>query len=230
MKRLLLIVMTAFLAGCAAKGDQDEEIAPPPAKAVLIAPAQNELCTQGTVVSATESTVILQWNAAANAQGYEVFIKDLEAGTTTSKITTATQLLLNLKRNTPYSWYVKSGTSLSTATAQSDTWKFYNAGPAAVNYAPFPADLIAPALGQSITAVGGKIAISWAGTDVDSDIENYDVYFSDLPTPALLSSGVISNSLTDLSVVSGKQYYWKIVTKDKEGNKSESDVYNFRVN
>ena len=230
MRRFFLIIITAFITGCAANGDKEEEIVPPPSKAVLIAPAQNELCTQGTVVSATESTVTLQWNAAANAQGYELNIKDLEAGTTTTRITTATQLAVTLKRNTPYSWFVKSGTSLSTATAQSDTWKFYNAGPAAVNYAPFPADLIAPALGQSVTAVGGKIAISWAGNDVDSDIESYYVYLSDAATPMLLISGVTTSSLNDLAVVSGKQYYWKVVTKDKKGNKSESSINYFKVN
>jgi hypothetical protein len=135
-----------------------------------------------------------------------------------------------LKRNKPYSWFVKSGSSLTTATAQSDTWKFYNSGPAAVNYAPFPADLIAPALAQSITAVGGKIAISWAGNDVDNDIESYDVYLSDTTTPTLLASGVTTNSLNDVVVVSGKQYYWKIITNDKKGNKSESGVNYFKIN
>lgn len=230
MRRFFLIIITAFIAGCAANGDKEEEIAPPPAKAVLIAPAQNELCTQGTIISATESTVILQWSAAENAQGYELNIKDLEAGTTTSKLTTATQLSVTLKRNTPYSWYVKSGSSLNTATALSDTWRFYNAGPAAVNYAPFPADLIAPALGQSVTAAGGKIAISWAGNDVDNDIESYDVYLSDVATPTLLTSGITTNSLNDIAVVSGKQYYWKVITKDKKGNKSESGIHYFKVN
>ncbi|MGY3212682.1 hypothetical protein [Mucilaginibacter sp. HD30] len=230
MRRFFLIIITAFITGCSGNGDKEQEIAPPPTKAVLIAPAQNELCTQGTVVSAAESTVTLQWNAASNAQGYELNIKDLEAGTTTSRLTTATQLSITLKRNTPYSWYVKSGSSLTTATAQSDVWKFYNAGPAAVNYAPFPADLIAPDLGQSITAVGGKIAISWAGNDVDNDIESYDVYLSDATTPALLTSGVTKNTLNDIAVVSGKQYYWKVVTKDKKGNKSESSINYFRVN
>jgi hypothetical protein len=230
MRRFFLIIITAFIAGCAAKGDKEEEVAPPPAKAMLIAPAQNELCTQGTVISATESTVTLQWNAAENAQGYEINIKDLEAGTTTSRITTATQLSVTLKRNTPYSWFVKSGSSLTTTTTQSDTWKFYNAGPAAVNYAPFPADLIAPGLGQSVTALSGKIAISWAGNDVDNDIESYDVYLSDVATPILLISGVTISSLNDVSVVSGKQYYWKIITKDKKGNKSESGINYFKVN
>lgn len=230
MRRIFLIIITAFIAGCAANGDKEEELAPPPAKAVLIAPAHNELCIQGTVISATQSTVTLQWNAAENAQGYEINIKDLEAGTTTSRITTATQLSVTLKRNTPYSWFVKSGSSLTTATAQSDTWKFYNAGPAAVNYAPFPAELIAPAFGQSITAAGGKITISWAGNDVDNDIESYDVYLSDVAIPALLTSGVTTNSLNDVAVVSGKQYYWKVITKDKKGNKSESSINYFKVN
>lgn len=230
MRQFFLLFIAAFLTACSSNKEPDSIPGPPLGKAILVAPVQNEICTQGTVVSITESTIMLQWNAAANANGYELVIKNLEAGTTITKATTATQLPVTLKRNTPYSWYVKSISLNNTTTMQSDAWKFYNSGPAAVNYAPFPADLTEPTMGQSVNAVGGKITLAWQGSDVDNDIENYDVYLSELATPSLLSSAVTANRLNNVAVVSGKQYYWKVVSKDKKGNKSESAVYNFRVN
>jgi hypothetical protein len=230
MRRFFLILTVCITAGCASNNSTNEVPAPPPAKAVLIAPAQNELCTQGAVISATESTVTLQWNAAANTEGYQVSIKDLEAGTITTKLTTATQLAVSLKRNTPYSWFITSASKQNTSIAQSDVWRFYNAGPAAVNYAPFPADLLLPTLGQTITVNGGKATLSWAGSDVDNDMESYDVYLGEASAPPLFKAGVAESSLNDVSIASGKQYYWKVISRDKKGNTSESSVFFFNVN
>jgi hypothetical protein len=36
--------------------------------------------------------------------------------------------------------------------------------------------------------------------------------------------------LNNVSVTSKNTYYWKIVTKDSQGNSSDSDIFVFKVN
>jgi hypothetical protein len=229
-KNLTLIFLIAIFYSCggAAGGNKDTP-APAPAKVGLIAPAQNELCTQGTVTSSTQSTVTLKWNAAANAESYDVNIKDLDAGTTTTQTTTTTQADVSLKRNTAYSWAVTSKSTKNSTTAQSDFWKFYNSGPAATNYAPFPADLTTPSAGQKVSAVNGKVTLSWNGSDVDNDIASYNLYWGTTANVALLKNGVLLSSY-DVDVTSGNTYYWKIITVDTKGNQSNSGIAQFSVN
>lgn len=226
MKQAIFALLSMIiLTGCG--GHKGNTPAPAPGKAALLAPAQNEVCTQGTVISASQSTVTLKWAAAANATGYEIKIKNLEDGTTISQTTGNTQFDATLKRNTPYSWSVTSKAANTTTTTQSDIWKFYNSGPAVVNYAPFPAEILAPAMNQTITISNGKVTLSWNGSDVDNDIVNYDVYLGDSSSPALLQGKVLESTLKDVSVSVGKTYYWKVITRDSKGNISDSGIYQF---
>jgi len=226
MKQAIFALLSMIiLTGCG--GHKGNTPAPAPGKAALLAPAQNEVCTQGTVISASQSTVTLKWAAAANATGYEIKIKNLEDGTTISQTTGNTQFDATLKRNTPYSWSVTSKAANTTTTTQSDIWKFYNSGPAVVNYAPFPAEILAPAMNQTITISNGKVTLSWNGSDVDNDIVNYDIYLGDSSSPALLQGKVLESTLKDVSVSVGKTYYWKVITRDSKGNISDSGIYQF---
>ena len=78
-----------------------------------------------------------------------------------------------------------------TTTTPSDLWKFYLAGDGVVNYAPFPADLKAPASGSTVTLSEGKATFTWDGSDPDSgDTLSYTVYVDTVdgkqtPTSAL---------------------------------------------
>lgn len=201
-----------------------------PAKAVLISPAQNEACNNGTVISATQSSVQLKWAKSDNTDSYDVVVKNLETGASTTASAGANlQLDIALIRNTPYSWYVVSKSSASNSTAQSDVWKFYNAGPATAFYPPYPADAMSPAMGTNVTAVAGKITLSWTGSDADNDIASYDVYLGTTNSPSLLSN-VTASPLTNVTVSAGTTYYWKVVTRDARGNTSDSGIYQFRVN
>ena len=226
MKQAIFALLSMIiLTGCG--GHKGNTPAPAPGKAALLAPAQNEVCTQGTVISASQSTVTLKWAAAANATGYEIKIKNLEDGTTISQTTGNTQFDATLKRNTPYSWSVTSKAANNNTTTPSDIWKFYNSGPAVVNYAPFPAEILAPAMNQTITISNGKVTLSWNSSDVDNDIVNYDVYLGDSSSPALLQGKVLESTLKDVSVSVGKTYYWKVITRDSKGNTSDSGIYQF---
>lgn len=230
MKKYLAIIFTAlttFIIGSCGKKNSPT---PNPSAAVLTFPAQNSACTTGTIISATQSTITFTWNSAANADSYEIDIKNLLTGTLTTQTSTTNLLAVDLLRNTPYSWYVVSKSSKVSATSQSDTWKFYNAGPGTVSHPPFPADVLKPTFGQNVTASAGTINLSWTGSDPDSDLVNYDVYFGISATPPILKSGVTDMFLNAVSVTSGTTYYWKIISWDGQGNNSDSGVYQFKVN
>ncbi|HWJ28776.1 MAG TPA: hypothetical protein VNS32_19685 [Flavisolibacter sp.] len=227
MRQIKLTIFSIVILAASCRKHHEPD---PPAKAVLSAPAQNETCTSGTVVSASQSTIVFKWNASANTESYELHLKDLDTKTESTQNSTTNELSVTVNRGKPYAWYVVSKSSKTTKTAQSDTWKFYCSAPGAVNYAPFPADLTSPAMDGSVTPTAGKITLSWSGSDPDNDIKEYDVYLGTTSTPALLKAAVSTTTLSDVTVTSGTTYYWKVVTKDTKGNTSESNAGQFKVN
>jgi len=231
MRKRLSIILTSFaliiIAGC---GKNSTNSIADPTAVTLTFPAQNSACTTGTVISATQSTIVFTWNSASNADSYEIDIKNLLTSTIVTQTVTTNQYTATLLRDTPYSWYVVSKSNSSSTTAKSDVWKFYNAGLGTISHPPFPADALTPTFGQNVTATAGAIKLSWAGSDPDNDIAGYDVYFGTTATPALSKANVTDMFLNGVSVTSGTTYYWKVITKDNQGNTSDSGVFQFKVN
>ena len=232
MRRILLgISVILVLWGCSGKGNSPSPTATP-AIAVLSSPASNAVCTTGTIVSTTQSTVTFSWAPAANAETYDLYLENLLTTTTTTQTAiTGTSVAITLLRGTPFSWYIVSKSSKTATTAQSATWKFYNAGLGTVTYAPFPAAIVSPTYGQNITATAGTINLQWTGSSVNqSSIVGYDIYFGTAATPPLLKSSVTDSFLNSVAVTSGTTYYWRVITKDNVGDTSDSGVYQFKVN
>jgi hypothetical protein len=226
-KRLLVISMAFILIGCG--GKKNNPTPPGPSKATLSSPAQNAVCTNGTVLTDSTSSISFKWSTPANTDSYELYIKNLLTGVMTTQSTNATQLSVILSRNTPYSWYVISKSSQSNTTAQTDAWKFYNAGKGAVTYAPFPAEITSPTYGQNVTPTAGKLTVTWIGSSVNpGTIVNYDVYLGTAKTPPLLK-GAVTNSSLIVDVTPVTAYYWKVITRDFAGNTSDSGVFQFKV-
>ncbi len=230
MKKIILGIFIVIIAiGCGKK--ETPTVIENPGKAMLSLPSQNEACTSGTLISSTQSTVLFKWEKSANTDSYEVLVKNLIKGTSTTHQTNAnTQLELPLERNTPYSWSVKSKSTTNTVVTQSDTWKFYNSGASIVSHAPFPADALSPAFGTNIDASNGKISLNWSCSDVDNDISSYDVFLAETSNVVLLAGGLTQTSLANVSVKNSTAYYWKVVAKDSKGNSSETAIYQFKVN
>jgi hypothetical protein len=238
-KELLIVSVVLILVGCGGKsnnpapaGSGGTTTTPPaPVKAVLTFPDQNAVCTSGKIISDTTSSITFTWNPSDNTNSYDMNLKNLATGVTITQNTTATQLTLSLTRNTPYSWYIVSKSTTTSTTAQSDTWKFYNAGKATVTYAPFPAEITSPTFGQTVTATTGTVNLTWKGTSVTAGtITGYDVYFGTTKSPALLKAAVTNSFFNNVSVASKTTYYWKVITKDIIGNTSDSGLYQFTVN
>jgi hypothetical protein len=234
-------IFTLLLVSCGGGGGDDSGggggVNPPPppptpAKATLVAPANNKTCETGTSVSDTQSTVTFNWNASANTNTYDVRITNLNTSTATNKNGVAsTSTTATLDKGVPYSWRVTSKNTSSTTTTPSDLWKFYLAGDGVVNYAPFPADLKTPASGSTVTLSEGKATFSWDGSDPDSgDTLSYTVYVDKVdgkqtPTSALSD---LSSESVDVELEASSTYYWRVKTSDGT-NASYSIIYSFKT-
>ncbi|WP_242202128.1 hypothetical protein [Aestuariivivens insulae] len=233
MKKILIYTfLSLVLLNCSGGSDEEvKEVVIPkkPTAASLVFPEQNSECTEGTNITTNNSTITFDWTAGSDTDSYELTLKNLVSGEITKHSATNTEISIELFRATPYSWFVTSKSNSVTDTATSATWKFYNAGEGNVNYAPFPAAVVAPAHESSMASTT-TVTLEWSGSDVDNDIASYDVYFGTTESPALLNSGITASSLVNVSVTSGTAYYWYVVTNDEQGNSSTSELFKFNVN
>ncbi len=235
MKRIHYSLIGLFIAslgiGCGGSDNGDDPAPPdpvtPPSAASLVFPDNNTECNEGTIVSETESEVTFKWNAAENADSYTVHLKNLNSGNEQSISSQNTELPITIERGVAYSWSVTSKANGTDETAESTTWKFYNAGLAVENHPPFPAEALSPKMGSAVSS--GPIDLSWTASDVDDDISSFDIYLDESPTPTTLIDTSTEPTLTFMAD-SGKIYYWQVVVSDAVGNKTSSEVFQFKVN
>lgn len=212
-------------------GGDDEPVIPAPSAATLIFPEDNTECNTGVVDvdDNTLSAVTFEWNAAQNADRYTLTITNLNTNTSTFVNADTNEATATIQRGTPYSWYVTSRADGTRDTADSGTFRFYNEGPGVENYAPFPAEAIAPARGVNLPMTTTMVTLEWSGADVDNDITGYEVFFgTDVDPSTSIGSGA-ETTLADVAVTSGTTYYWKVVTTDSAGNTSSSEVFSFKI-
>jgi len=233
MKKISLLLITALLFNCGSDDGGGGTPTPPPTPdpptaATLTFPSNNEECTTGVEVNTTQSSVTFTWAASANTDSYDVVLKNLDNSSTTTQNSNTNQLTITLLKGTPYSWYVVSKSSSVAQTATSATWKFYNAGDPVQSFAPFPADLVTPTMGANLTGVS-TVTLEWSGSDIDNDIVSYDIYFDTTSPPTTQLGSSQSETTIDASVSAGNAYYWRVIITDSEGNNSESEIFEFRV-
>jgi len=217
-----LILFALFVIVSCGEDSETEDF--PPAKAALSFPDNNKDCNEGTIVSDTQSEVTFRWSSAANADSYTLQVTNLDNGSKQSVSVKETEATVSILRATPFSWLVVSKSSSSSQTAQSNTWKFYNAGPPEENHVPNPATVVSPGMGAKVNE--GAVSLEWAGTDLDNDIASYEVYMDNANPPTTMVGTSTSNKL-EVTVVKDLSYYWQVVTIDAIGNKSTSEVFNF---
>ena len=238
-KRSLYILLAATLVcACSSSGGDGPDPNPnpnpnpdpvaAPSAATLVFPEDDSECTEGEILNDDTSRVDFMWNASQNTDSYEVSLTDLNTGTTTTFSASTNNKLINLIRGNPYEWFVISKRVGTNATANSPTWRFFNAGPGVTNYAPFPAEAVNPPRGANLDPVT-SVTLEWSTTDVDEDIVEYDVYLGTAPD-ALQLLITTADSTVGADVVSGETYYWNVITRDSEGNTSSSEIFEFRVN
>ncbi len=198
-----------------------------PIPVLLVFPQKNILCNEGVDPSPTESTIFFEWQPNSNADNYTLYIENLNTNEVAQYETESDEFIfpLTIARATPFRWRVDY--HLNGEIKQSENWNFYNAGPGVQTYAPFPAEIISPNMAQSLPS-SSSVTLEWNGSDVDDDVVGYDVYF-DTENPPILNNSDVSESQINVPVSPDTIYYWNIITKDSEGNTSESGVFQFRV-
>lgn len=227
-KKIILIFLTITFIHCKKDSDLLDFVLFPTA-AILVFPEANEECTAGTIISETESEVVFRWEIIEQGNRYEVSLTNLNTEENEVFSAEKTELPIRLSRGTPYSWYVTSIIPESENRIDSNVEVFYNAGPGLSSFIPFPAQLVAPVLNIQLSASQNTINLEWLGSDLDNDIKEYDVYFSESNPPVLFSAEITDAFLNDININAGTTYYWKIVTRDDLGNESSSKIFFFET-
>lgn len=227
---LLVFSVILILSACGGGGSKKQD--PPPAvadpvKAVLTLPLQNQVCTSGTVISASQSSITFSWNKSDNADKYSLTVTNLLTAESSTQETQNLTISKSIARNTPFSWYVTSIASKTGKSVQSDTWKFYNSGPGVITYAPYPAEIISPAYAEQVTTA--TVDFTWKGSSPTAGANlTYDVYFgADKSSLSLLRAGLTDAFIKGFAVKSNYTFYWKVITKDQAGNTSDSGLQQF---
>ena len=222
---LLAIIMVT---SCSKEDNQTDVIGEVlPTAATLVYPNNNTECNDGIIVSDTETDVLFKWEEATNASSYVLIITNLNDATSREIKTISNEVLIRVLRGTPYSWVVKSKANIGNETADSEMWRFYNAGLPEESHPPFPAQAVNPKMGASIDS--GDLTLQWEATDVDNDIASFTVLLDTNNSPVAEVGNPSTNSL-NVTVTSGIVYYWKVITTDGLGNESYSQTFEFRVN
>ena len=219
-------IAVVLLAACS----KDDPPPPVPGEATLVFPENNSLCITGISQGETTSEVTFRWQAAENADSYELVVTSLGSSGVQRQITPGLSLGVVLEKGAPYSWQVTAINNQSREETPSPVWQFFNAG-SEVSYPPFPAQLLEPSSGASVLPdVNGQILLRWELADPDNDLEECEVYLGTDPA-ALPSLEVLSPSVGSLlvQVEAETVYYWQVLSRDSQGNSSLSGLYSFRV-
>lgn len=226
MRIIKVLLMALFIvAGCKKKNPPQ-----PPEAVLLVFPGKNSECTVGNDISATTREVDFKWQKANNAETYELRVTEINTNTTQTISTPALSARLPIRKGTAFSWLVLSKNTMVPEKISSDTWRFFNAG-SETTRPPFPAEIIAPEIGATIFKdINNEVVLSWSATDLDNDIEGFDIYFDTVSPPVtILTSPNAGTMVQKVSVTADTVYYWKVVTKDSEGHSSDSGIFDFRV-
>ena len=220
----ILSTMVIFLVSCSGETTPSDPSIPS-----LIAPANNEPCLDGVSINDSQSTVNFSWSAATDAVTYDVEVEQLLLNTKQSYSATTNQLDITLNKAVPYRWKVIANGEPGTTSSESEPWKFYLAGNGAVNYAPFPPELLTPRSASTISVVEGLIPLSWNCNDMENDLATFEVYMdtNNASTQVTVVTYVGETTEIEVSAEPGNTYYWKIIAIDSDENKSSSGVYSF---
>ena len=204
-----------------------------PSVPTLISPANDEICLDGTSINDSQSNVDFRWSSAANALSYELVVTNLLTQSSQTYPATSNQTTVALTKAEPYNWSVKSIGEVGSVPSQSIQWKFYLAGDAVVNFAPFPSELISPQSGANVTPdINNLIKLQWNASDVDGDLAQFEVYLDKNDATTLIKTIAYQTEeeSIEIDVENGSTYYWKIIAIDTNQNQSSSGVYAFRTN
>jgi len=227
MRILAALIFSFFVCACSKKSDAPPK---PPQSTQLAYPDKNSECNTGISISDDVSEVEFRWQSSADTEVYELQVTNLTSGTSQSINTPNTTARVPLDKGAPYTWKVLSKNSKTSGSASSETWAFYNAG-FITAFAPFPAEIITPKIGDNaFVDINNEVTLEWSGSDLDNDIDSFQLYYgTENPPTTLLETTTSGITEYKVTAVADTVYFWKIITKDKEGNTSDSGVFSFKA-
>ncbi|MEL4306619.1 hypothetical protein [Joostella sp. CR20] len=232
-KHSILYILCALLfIRCGGGGDDSPPPTPlPPTVAQLVFPLENSECTEGVITDANNSTstITFEWQPSENTDTYRLTIRNLNTNATETLTSETTFRDATLNRGVPYSWYITSINAETLAETQSAVWKFYNAGEGRTTYPPFPADLNEPISGSTVYTTNANITFTWSASDIDNDISSYELFLGDSNPPSTSIANSIINTNYTYATPGAGTYFWFVKTTDAEGNVSNSQVSQFKV-
>ncbi|MCX7761437.1 MAG: hypothetical protein N2252_01220 [Candidatus Kryptonium sp.] len=143
----------------------------------------------------------------------------LEKGTTVYKLDPGI-----LQKGRSYYWKIRLKDEKGKVY-ENDWYSFFTQAPTV----PTKPVIISPKNNAAVNPE--KLTLMWErSTDTDGDKLIYDVFLGTNPSElVLIGSDLDQNRLEISSVERGKTYYWKVIVKDQDGNKIESETSKFNV-
>jgi len=206
-----------------------KEVIPDPEPAILLGPQNNNNCNTAIVVNDQQSQVNFSWQEAQHTDEYELVVRDLLTNTDTKKNSIRLFTSMVLERGKQYSWWVNSLSDQKETVGKSEIWTFYLEGLQNSSHFPFPAKLISPENNSQVSLENGAFTLRWEGVDLDDDIISYDIYIGIDPDELQLRVENHTNNTISAILNADQIYYWKVVTRDEEGNLSHSPIGIFRT-
>jgi len=200
---------------------------PEPVAAQLLAPANLDNCTTADKINNNESQVSFLWSIALHTDDYELVIRNQSTGILIRRTTFLNSLNQILQRGSSYSWWVISRSQASDITSKSEVRYFYLEGETEQKHAPFPATLEFPEENSVLSLSNNTITFEWEGSDLDNDIAHYDLYVGTEKETILILAENITQRESEQQLESGTNYFWQVITVDREGNSSKSLVGKF---
>lgn len=229
VKTLLVFIVSVFILSCSDDEGDKPTYDTTPGQAILVVPLNNQQCEIGEVID-DKAVVPLSWEASSATEKYDIVVENLVTHDRILTIGLSTNsTTVTLLRGYPYSWKVTSRNSGEEVT-ESEVWKFYLSGEGETNTVPFPATLLSPASGVTVTPTNGKVTLEWDGSDSDGDAVTYTVFADTIDgnqEPPEAWQNITEKSM-DIDVSPGTVYYWHIETSDGL-NTSISRTYTFKT-
>lgn len=226
MRQVIKIITLFALPLLVSCGGGSAPVNEAPTTVNLLYPTQNLLCI--------DNTILFKWSTATDANNDEItyniaFSKNRDmSNIIKTQTVSASEKSINLAKETAYYWNVTAIDSKGKEGEPSSTFAFYTKGMGEKNTAPFTAELISP--NDEVSVTSNVVSLEWKGADANTtDILKYDVYLGEDKNPVLKASS-IDTELLEVTLVSGKTYYWKVNTIDVSGAKSIGQVWSFTVN
>ncbi|MBU2899933.1 DUF5018 domain-containing protein [Maribacter dokdonensis] len=230
MKHAKYIVWFVLIVVACSKNDDkpEPENKVDPIAVQLEFPLKNSECTAGVDQSNDKTLVEFRWAVTEN-DSYELVLENLYTNQVTRTSTSNHSVEIVLDKNTPYEWHIISSLVASQEKVESERWKFYAAGEGVSNYAPFPADLLSPDEDLIFDTGTQQLKLEWQSSDIDDVSVTYDVLVGNENPPTEVVASDLTQSSFDISVSAGNAMFWRIATKDGNGNISYSKVRGFTI-